>query len=243
VSDAEGMEGADCAEAEGEEQAVLLVDEDGVITVVQPNEDGSYWRKIVRNKMIRMKEKRRLQAGQAYAKDIFGTDGYEGKVVSSWGPYTSIVGTAVKTGVAGLTTKAELTKEELISAAEKKAAETGWATLGSGQATGWAATGEELEAAFRKLDKDGSGAISGSELAAAIRAVKPDASSAQVSDMVTLADADADGEISLQEFTMLMLFGQPVQSKFSFQSKAAMPPARKRSSPAPWPAPFATDRL
>ena len=34
----------------------------GAITVVQPNEDGSYWRKIVRNKMIRMKEKRRLQA-------------------------------------------------------------------------------------------------------------------------------------------------------------------------------------
>ena len=32
-----------------------------------------------------------------------------GKVVSSWGPYTSIVGTAVKTGVAGLTAEAELT--------------------------------------------------------------------------------------------------------------------------------------
>ena len=35
------------------------------MTVVQPNEDGSYWRKIVRNKMIRMKEKRRVQAAKA----------------------------------------------------------------------------------------------------------------------------------------------------------------------------------
>ena len=29
--------------------------------MIQPNEDGSYWRKIVRNKMVRMKEKRREQ--------------------------------------------------------------------------------------------------------------------------------------------------------------------------------------
>ena len=58
TSDAVGMEGADCAEVEPEEQAVLLVDdESGAVTVIQPNEDGSYWRKIVRNKMIRMKEK------------------------------------------------------------------------------------------------------------------------------------------------------------------------------------------
>ena len=104
VSLAEGMEGADCAEAEGEEQAVLLVDDTtGAITVVQPNEDGSYWRKIVRNKMIRMREKRRVQAAKAYAQEELVKDGEEfvGAVVSSWGPYTSIVGTAVKTGVAG----------------------------------------------------------------------------------------------------------------------------------------------
>ncbi|EOD32129.1 hypothetical protein EMIHUDRAFT_449531 [Emiliania huxleyi CCMP1516] len=49
------MQGAECAsaEGEGEEQAVLLVDdESATVTVVQPNEDGSYWRKIVRNKMV-----------------------------------------------------------------------------------------------------------------------------------------------------------------------------------------------
>lgn len=68
-------------------QALLLVDDDGSITVVQPNEDGSFWRKIVRNKMIRMKEKRRVQAAKAFgAETISSTDDYDGKVVSSWGP-------------------------------------------------------------------------------------------------------------------------------------------------------------
>ena len=78
------------------------------MTVVQPNEDGSYWRKIVRNKMIRMKEKRREQAGQAFAREMLGLSKDESKVktVSSWGPYVSTVGTAKKTGVAGLTTEA-----------------------------------------------------------------------------------------------------------------------------------------
>ena len=39
-------------QGDAEEQAVLLVNEQGDVTVVQPNEDGSYWRKIVRNKMV-----------------------------------------------------------------------------------------------------------------------------------------------------------------------------------------------
>jgi len=108
VRDDEGMEGADCAENEAGEQAVVLYDEEGNVTVVQPNEDGSYWRKIVRNKMIRMKEKRREQAGQAFAREMLGLskDESKAKTVSSWGPYVSTVGTAKKTGVAGLTTEA-----------------------------------------------------------------------------------------------------------------------------------------
>jgi hypothetical protein len=75
-----------------------------MVTVVQPNEDGSYWRKIVRNKVVRMKESRRVKAAKAFARERFKIpeDG-EVKVVSSWGPYTSISGTAKKTGVAGLT--------------------------------------------------------------------------------------------------------------------------------------------
>ena len=35
-----GMEGADCAESEGKEQAVIMYDDDGNVTVIQPNEDG-----------------------------------------------------------------------------------------------------------------------------------------------------------------------------------------------------------
>ena len=83
------------------EQAVILYDENGHVTVVQPNEDGSYWRKIVRNKVVRMKEKRREKAAIRFIKDNLGIDVVD--VKSSWGPYTTTSGTAKATGVPGLT--------------------------------------------------------------------------------------------------------------------------------------------
>lgn len=100
-----GMEGADCADStnDAREQAVLLIDEEGGVVVVQPNEDGSYWRKIVRNKMVRMKEVRRERAAKAFLQEELAKE--EGEVISSWGPYTSTSGTAKKTGVKGLTAK------------------------------------------------------------------------------------------------------------------------------------------
>jgi 3',5'-cyclic AMP phosphodiesterase CpdA len=108
LSEEPGMEGADCTVSEGREQALVLIDEkDGSITVVQPNEDGSYWRKIVRNKMVRMKEARREKAVKAFAKTLL-KDNEEARVVSSWGPYMSTSGTAKKTGVAGLTAPAKV---------------------------------------------------------------------------------------------------------------------------------------
>ena len=131
ISTQEGMEGADCADNEGEEQAVLLVDQlSGAVTVVQPNEDGSYWRKIVRNKMIRMKEKRRVQAAQAYADEAF-EEMEDTSVVSSWGPYTSISGTATKTGVAGLTAKSKLTEKEVDKASVRTRTRTRTRTNGA----------------------------------------------------------------------------------------------------------------
>jgi hypothetical protein len=105
--DTVGMEGADCAApSDAREQAVLLVDANGSVTVVQPNEDGSYWRKIVRNKMIREREKRRETAAKLYISEnpAFGNGKVD--VVSSWGPYTSTKGTATTTGVSGLTVPA-----------------------------------------------------------------------------------------------------------------------------------------
>ena len=196
LSTQEGMEGADCAENEVEEQAVLLVDDaTGVVTVVQPNEDGSYWRKIVRNKMIRMKEKRRVQAGKAFAEEEFDEAELEGKVVSSWGPYTSIVGTAVKTGVAGLTAKAELKATD------------GWNKMApESKADMRSAVGSELVDAFNNLDKDGSGTLSLEEISSAMKQVKPTASDKEIADMVSLADKSGTGEVTLQEFVMMMLF-------------------------------------
>ena len=103
-----GLRGSDCGglDAASGEQAVVLYHEDADgrrydITVVQPNEDGSYWRKIVRNKMHRMKEKRREQAAALFAKQRRPDE--TPMVVSSWGPYTSFVGTAKTTGVPGVT--------------------------------------------------------------------------------------------------------------------------------------------
>jgi len=107
----EGMEGADCAALAGDlrEQAIVMLDESGVVTVVQPNEDGSYWRKIVRNKMVRMKEVRRVKAAKQWAADLMGLeDDSEANVVSSWGPYTTTSGTAKKTAVPGLTAPSAL---------------------------------------------------------------------------------------------------------------------------------------
>ena len=46
------------------------------MTVVQPNEDGSYWRKIVRNKMVRMKEQRRVKAAKLWLEEQIGEGGF-----------------------------------------------------------------------------------------------------------------------------------------------------------------------
>jgi len=79
---------------------LVLYDDAGAdVTVVQPNEDGSYWRKVVRNKMHRMREQRREKAAKAWISsqkpDIKST------VLSSYGPYTSTAGQ-----VMGISTKA-----------------------------------------------------------------------------------------------------------------------------------------
>ena len=80
------------------EQAVLVHDlEGGGITVVQPNEDGSYWRKIVRNKIARMKERRREKAAIEYGVERLWMEPDQAKkaVASTWGPYTTTSGNAL----------------------------------------------------------------------------------------------------------------------------------------------------
>jgi len=184
LSNDEGMEGADCADAEGQEQAVLLIDDDtGSVTVVQPNEDGSYWRKIVRNKMIRMKEKRREQTASSFANDEFGDDAP--KIVSSWGPYTSTVGTATKTGVQGLTTEGKVVPSYSIKA--------------------FADMGLRLREAFAAADVDGDGQISAAELEVAMRAADPSVTPERAAELVAAVDTSGDGLLSLEEFVGLVL--------------------------------------
>lgn len=85
------------------EQAIVLYKEGSAdeTTVIHPNEDGSYWRKIVRNKVVRMREKRREKAASKFIKEMMGDKIPEDtklKIRNSWGPYTSTDGTAKLTG-------------------------------------------------------------------------------------------------------------------------------------------------
>ena len=89
-------DGAECADAKPKDQALVIYNsETNDVTVIQPNEDGSYWRKIVRNKMHRMREQRRVKAAKAWIADKVG-DEDAGDVLSSWGPYTSTIGQVYK---------------------------------------------------------------------------------------------------------------------------------------------------
>ncbi len=73
---------------------------DDNVTVVQPNEDGSYWRKVVRNKMHRMWEMRRVKAAKNWIKEVKGEE-TPAKVLSSYGPYITTAGQ-----VMGISTRA-----------------------------------------------------------------------------------------------------------------------------------------
>lgn len=80
---------------------VLYDDEHNDATVVQPNEDGSYWRKVVRNKMHRMREMRRVAAAKTWMSKLHNRPSDEVEVLSSYGPYTTTAGQ-----VMGISTKA-----------------------------------------------------------------------------------------------------------------------------------------
>jgi len=84
----------------GGDALVLYDDVSNEATVVQPNEDGSYWRKVVRNKMHRMREMRRAKAAKNWLAEQRGENA-EIEVLSSYGPYKNTAGQ-----VMGLSTKA-----------------------------------------------------------------------------------------------------------------------------------------
>ena len=73
MEEAKGTEWVNCVAMAGDilEQAVIVLDKDtGTVTVVQPNKDGSYWRKIVQNKMVRTKEVWMVKAAKLWAADL-----------------------------------------------------------------------------------------------------------------------------------------------------------------------------
>ncbi|KAK8963135.1 putative calcium-binding protein CML25 [Platanthera guangdongensis] len=66
-----------------------------------------------------------------------------------------------------------------------------------------AATGEELERVFRKFDSNGDGRISASELGAIFASLGHPVSEEEQALMMSEADVDGDGFISLEEFVDL----------------------------------------
>ena len=72
---------------DGVGSTLLLYDEGAdEVTVVQPNEDGSYWRKLVRNKMKRTREMKRQKAALKWLQEQRPTSD-ELRVFSAFGPY------------------------------------------------------------------------------------------------------------------------------------------------------------
>ena len=74
---------------DGVGSTLLLYDEGAdEVTVVQPNEDGSYWRKLVRNKMKRTREMKRQKAAAKWLQEQ-RPDADSVRVYSAFGPYLS----------------------------------------------------------------------------------------------------------------------------------------------------------
>merc|ERR1719163_2367261 len=69
---------------------VAVDNNESEVTVVQPNEDGTYWRKVVRNKMHRTREKRNCDAAKKFIQEVLPDQEHD--IMSSYGPYISTVG-------------------------------------------------------------------------------------------------------------------------------------------------------
>ena len=98
----------------GGDALILYTEGQDEATVVQPNEDGTYWRRIVRNKLFRTREKRRAEAAEHFVKSLNGADSSP-TIRSSYGPYTNTAGQAM-----GISTKAHpVTAKELMAGSKK----------------------------------------------------------------------------------------------------------------------------
>ena len=95
--------------------ACVLYDDDNnsEVTVVQPNEDGTYWRKVVRNKMHRTREMRNVAAAKEWIKEALPDQDHD--VMSSYGPYTSTAGQVMGISTKALPFKEDQIKEKIVS--------------------------------------------------------------------------------------------------------------------------------
>merc|ERR1719445_2160447 len=61
-----------------------------------------------------------------------------------------------------------------------------------------------MKAAFKSMDKDGSGTLTAGDLAKAMNAVAGGLSEAQCAELISLADADGDKKMNINEFLQVV---------------------------------------
>lgn len=112
-------------------------------------------------------------------------------------PYTSISGTAKRTGVAGLTAPARL-----VAPAPEPPPAPKLEVLG--------ATGSELASVFSSIADKFKGTIATDKLPMALEQVSPGSTAEELAALLALAEGAK--EVTLQQFVMLVLFRRPVRA-------------------------------
>ena len=112
-------------------------------------------------------------------------------------PYTSISGTAKRTGVAGLTAPARL-----VAPAPEPPPAPKLEVLG--------ATGSELASVFSSMADKFKGTIATDKLPMALEQVSPGSTAEELAALLALAEGAK--EVTLQQFVMLVLFRRPVRA-------------------------------
>ena len=112
-------------------------------------------------------------------------------------PYTSISGTAKRTGVAGLTAPARL-----VAPAPESPPAPKLEVLG--------ATGSELASVFSSMADKFKGTIATDQLPMALQHVSPGSTAEELAALLALAEGAK--EVTLQQFVMLVLFRRPVRA-------------------------------
>ena len=90
---------------------------------------------------------------------------------------------------------------------------------------------EEYTAAFKEIDKDGSGYLSPDELRDVMDMLGEDMNPEELEKIIAEADKDGDGEIDLEEFINMMRARKRVELLAKSMTKAHVRPSSRQKTP------------